>query len=150
MTLVENTPTTTTRRGGVTGAGFQPGVSGNPGGRPKGLARRVRELVGDDGHEIIEFMFETMNNHKVRMADRLEAAAWLADRGFGKAELAINLEVGHPGLDLRKLSTSDLEALVGIVERAGLSAPDVLDSGELRLAPVPELGVTRSSPRRSV
>jgi hypothetical protein len=31
-----------------------PGVSGNPGGCPKGLSRRVRELVGDDGEAIAE------------------------------------------------------------------------------------------------
>ena len=51
MTIVENN-VETTRHGGVTGAGFTPGMSGNPGGCPKGLARRVRELVGDDGHAI--------------------------------------------------------------------------------------------------
>jgi hypothetical protein len=33
--------------GGITGKGFMPGRSGNPGGRPKGLARATRELVGD-------------------------------------------------------------------------------------------------------
>src|SRR5262245_40764721 len=85
MSLVEINKGTT-RAGGVTGRGFLPGQSGNPGGRPRGLARRVRELVGEDGHEIVDFMFETMNNQKVRMADRLEAAAWLADRGFGETQ----------------------------------------------------------------
>ena len=46
--------------GGVTGRGFQPGQSGNPGGRPDGLSRRVRELAGDDGHEIADFIFSAM------------------------------------------------------------------------------------------
>lgn len=35
--------------GGVTGKGFVPGQSGNPGGRPKGFARRVKEEFGHDG-----------------------------------------------------------------------------------------------------
>jgi hypothetical protein len=35
-----------------------PGQSGNPGGRPRGLARRVRELVGDDGELILQFMVD--------------------------------------------------------------------------------------------
>jgi hypothetical protein len=62
-----------------------PGQSGNPGGRPRGLARRVRELVGDDGDEIVRFMFETVTNSNARMADRIEAARWLGDRGFGRS-----------------------------------------------------------------
>ena len=31
------------------GRPFRPGQSGNPGGRPKGLSRATRELVGEDG-----------------------------------------------------------------------------------------------------
>lgn len=74
----------TTQRGGITRRGFQPGMSGNPGGRPKGLSRRVRELVGDEGHVIAEFMLEVMNDETARNADRIEAGKWLADRGFGR------------------------------------------------------------------
>ena len=59
MTVVE-IKSETTRRGGVTGAGFVPGVSGNPGGRPKGLARTVREMVGEDGSLVAEFMLSVM------------------------------------------------------------------------------------------
>ena len=84
MTAVENT-SETTRLGGVTGAGFLPGHSGNPGGRPRGLARRVRELVGDNGELILEFMVDVLGDETARTADRLQAAKWLADRGFGKA-----------------------------------------------------------------
>jgi hypothetical protein len=73
-----------TTAGGITGRGFAPGRSGNPGGRPKGLTRRVRELVGDDGTAIAEFMYSVMADEGARTADRLEAARWLADRGFGK------------------------------------------------------------------
>jgi hypothetical protein len=35
------------QRGGVTGKGFLPGRSGNPGGRSKGLAYSVRNLVAE-------------------------------------------------------------------------------------------------------
>jgi len=69
--------------GGVTGRGFQPGQSGNPGGRPEGLSRRVRELVGDDGHEIADFIFSAMADEGARNADRIDAAKWLADRASG-------------------------------------------------------------------
>ena len=72
----------TTRPGGTTGSGFVRGQSGNPGGRPKGLSRRVRELVGDDGEAIAVYMLSVMRDEKARTADRLEAAKWLADRGL--------------------------------------------------------------------
>ena len=46
-----------------------PGVSGNHVGRPKGLSRRVRELVGDDGHAIAEGMFAVLSDETQRTAD---------------------------------------------------------------------------------
>jgi Family of unknown function (DUF5681) len=88
MGPVENPPATTPH-GGVTGAGFLPGQSGNPGGRPKGLARRVRELVGENGELILQFMVQVLGDERARTADRLEAARWLADRGFGKSVQAV-------------------------------------------------------------
>lgn len=95
-TAVQNNAGTTL--GGVTGRGFVPGISGNPGGRPKGLTRRVRELVGDDGTAIAEFMHAVMVDEAERTTDRLEAARWLADRGFGRSpqdvELALKAQEG--------------------------------------------------------
>jgi hypothetical protein len=88
MTVVENNGRAT-RPGGVTGEGFCPGKSGNPGGRPKGLRRRVQELVGPDGEAIVAYMVEIMQNPAERTRDRMDAARWLADRGFGKATPAV-------------------------------------------------------------
>jgi hypothetical protein len=122
MSMVENNAETT-RLGGVTGAGFVPGVSGNPGGRPRGLTRRVRELVGDDGYEIARFMYEVMSNEKARTADRLDAARWLADRGFGRSVQPMDLDVSEtPALDLKTMSTEDLTTVLEILDR---SAPEV-------------------------
>jgi hypothetical protein len=92
MSVVQSRPKTT-QRGGVTGKGFTPGVSGNPGGRPKGLSRRVRELVGEDGGAIAEYMLSVMENERARTADRIEAAKWLADRGFGRATIVVDAGV---------------------------------------------------------
>ena len=67
------------------GSGRWPkGISGNPGGRPKGLARYVRELVGDDGRRIADFTLGVLEDDTERTETRMQAATWLADRGFGK------------------------------------------------------------------
>jgi hypothetical protein len=67
---------------------FQPGRSGNPGGRPKGLAAKVRELYPVE--ELVESFVavargETVAGTKPKLRDVLEARKWLADRGWGKA-----------------------------------------------------------------
>jgi len=79
------------------------GVSGNKGGRPKGLAALVRENT-DDGSELVEKMLSILRgemkveksyidkdggehivNESPSHRDRIAACQWLSDRGFGKA-----------------------------------------------------------------
>jgi len=134
MSAVQKRPETT-RLGGVTGHGFKPGQSGNPGGRPKGLSRRVRELVGDDGHEIADFMFSVMADERARNADRIDAAKWLADRGFGRA--AIIVDAGVTPEDLlreyfKKLSLEDLETIQMILEKHSPDVDQLREARELR------------------
>src|SRR3712207_1629766 len=78
----ENKPEKAPRR--VVGRPFGKGVSGNPGGRPKGLAARVRTATGD-GEEIVDLMLSVLRDKRASNRDRIDAAKWLADRGFGRA-----------------------------------------------------------------
>jgi len=64
---------------------FAPGQSGNPGGRPKGLQRATRELVGDDGISLAKFWVAMMENGEVPWNTRMAASMALAERGWGKA-----------------------------------------------------------------
>ena len=48
-----------------------PGQSGNPGGRPKGLARATRELVGEDGMALAELWWSIAQDPMRRDSDRL-------------------------------------------------------------------------------
>jgi uncharacterized protein DUF5681 len=75
---------------------FKPGQSGNPGGRSKGFATKIKELCGDDYEKIAEGLFaiafgtaaarskffgETVN---VTTKDRIAAAIALRDSGPGR------------------------------------------------------------------
>lgn len=65
------------------------GASPNPGGRPKGLAALVRSQTME-GAELVAFYLAIMRGTKridkraPPLALRMDAAAWLADRAFGK------------------------------------------------------------------
>lgn len=101
-----------TRPGGITGRGFMPGRSGNPKGsthRQKGLAALVRRST-KQGKELVGFMVDVARGKFIKISvttlagtvveverratvrDRMEAVAWLADRGWGKAKEVIQLE----------------------------------------------------------
>jgi hypothetical protein len=65
--------------GGITGKGWLPGQSGNPGGRPKGIAARAREHTD----KAIEVLVDGMNSDDERV--QIAAAKEILDRGYGKA-----------------------------------------------------------------
>jgi len=104
------------------GSGRWPrGVSGNPGGRPQGLAKATRELVGEDGMKLVEFWLSIMEDPMRRDSDRLEASRLLADRGWGKAAVYEPLE-GDP-LDLAAMEQAAEEFRAAVL-RLAPSEPD--------------------------
>jgi len=114
--------------GGITGKGWQPGVSGNPGGRPKGLARFIRDQTMD-GEELATFMLEIFRGEtsEADLRDRIAAATWLADRGFGKPVQAMQHAVEMPqspgaatAAEGWQLDAQDEAELERLVERAAL------------------------------
>jgi hypothetical protein len=77
------------------GRPFQPGEDPrrNTGGRPRGLATRVRAAVVD-GDKLVLFYLrvfrgesEVNGGSPVSLRDRLAAAEWLASRGWGKPRM---------------------------------------------------------------
>ena len=62
---------------------FQPGKSGNPGGRPKQVGR-VKELARVHTEEALTTLAAIMRDEKSPAAARVKAAECLLDRGWGR------------------------------------------------------------------
>jgi hypothetical protein len=84
---------------------FAPGSTGNPGGRPKGVARRVRESCqdeeGNEGGKLVSFLLGIVESGSESTRDRIAAAGMLWDRGWGKAPQLIDVEQTSEGLVVR-------------------------------------------------
>lgn len=116
-----------------------PGYSGNPGGKPKGIERRMRELVEAqikewdgrtlDGWDAMTlFMYKVAmgepppgDNTPITMKDRMAAVQFLFDRVHGKAKIQIESDTtlragGLENLDIDALSSEELDALDAHVE----------------------------------
>lgn len=111
MELAENSVETAR----VVGRPFPPGVSGNPGGRPKAIVARIREQT-NDGAELIDFLVRVVRDETEPTRVRIEAAGELLDRGFGRAPIAAAVELSvtaeHSLMALaRRLSAADMEAV---------------------------------------
>ena len=91
------------RKERVPGRPFMPGQSGNPGGRPKGLEKLAREIVGD-GHDLVQFYRAVFDGQPFRVGkklvyptldQRLEAAMRLEVRGWGKPKQEVVVDEGE-------------------------------------------------------
>ena len=82
---------------------FQPGRSGNPGGKPKAL-QHVQELARSYTKEAIMALAEALDDPKTKVA----AASVLLDRGWGKAVQPLS-DVDGAGLQIviRRMDAED-------------------------------------------
>jgi hypothetical protein len=82
--------------GGITGKGWKAGQSGNPGGRPKGIARQAREAAGGDASKLLQVLLDVAADDSAKASDRIAAARELLDRGWGKAPAYEPVKDGDP------------------------------------------------------
>ena len=73
---------------------FQPGVSGNPGGRPKSL-KAVKKLAQKKSERAIHILAQIMEDETVKPVSRIAAANSILDRGYGKPSQEIKVEGGE-------------------------------------------------------
>jgi hypothetical protein len=100
---------------------FQPGQSGNPGGRRRKSDddRRVEELARSLGEDAIKTLASIMRSTKAPASARSAAAQAVLDRGFGRPLQSIR----HGGegdaapIRFEHLSDFQLEALIKRLER---------------------------------
>ena len=64
---------------------WQPGESGNPGGRPKDAAKAVREKFGGSPSAIVDELWKIGHDETQTGNARVSALRELYDRGWGKA-----------------------------------------------------------------
>ncbi len=62
---------------------FLKGTSGNPAGRPLGFREQIKQSTAD-GNELVEVVLSVLRDQNASNRERMEAATWLADRGYGK------------------------------------------------------------------
>lgn len=105
------------------------GVSGNPGGRPKGAVRQIRFLCQEAAEAVIQEMIELALDPNVRPRDRISAAGIILDRGLGKPTPEMPDDDAEP-LDRRakimKLISPELREHLGFdrPSAASLQLPD--------------------------
>ena len=115
---------------------WRPGQSGNPRGGASlllSLAARIRRASGD-GQELVDFFVSVFRGQPIpvpgrrvpvipRLEHRMHAAAWLADRGWGRARETIEVAGEEPSPAerlrmLRQLSDEERETVRVILQRA--------------------------------
>jgi hypothetical protein len=76
-------------------ARFEPGKSGNPGGRPKTVAV-LRELARSETNANIQVLIAIRDNKRAPFAVRVAAVRELFDRGYGKPKQLIEGDGERP------------------------------------------------------
>lgn len=119
----ENTKPNNGHRGTQNLVPWKPGQTGNPGGRPKGLAGYIRDQTMD-GRELADFLISVMRGEfpplSFRGSERLKACEMLLNRGFGQQPLIEGDPNIKPVLDLAKLTPQELDFIENV--RLGLIA----------------------------
>lgn len=88
--------------------GFTKGISGNPGGRPKGY-REVEAIARDHTELAMNTLAEICKNKKQPAGARVSAASTLLDRGWGRAPQNVTVD---GTVNVRELDDTGLDQVI--------------------------------------
>ena len=94
----------------------------NSGGKPltsiKNLAQYARSAT-NDGKELVDFMVDVLRgNERVTTNHKIQAVAWLADRGWGKPIQQVDIEAHTTHtIDLSEYSAEQLAGIIDLADK---------------------------------
>ena len=75
----------------VVGRPFQPGESGNPGGRPT-MTPEVREILRAATVDAAKLLVDTINDETAQLSLRIKCAEVVFDRVYGRPQQAVEVD----------------------------------------------------------
>jgi hypothetical protein len=92
--------TTEKQRGGVTGRGFLPGQSGNPGGRPRSEKKLLERMYGENGEQLYRDLDVIRLSPKTHPKLKVQIARFLIERLHGRPQTRVEVEGGASLVEL--------------------------------------------------
>lgn len=92
--------TTAKQRGGVTGKGFMPGVSGNPGGRPRSERALLEKMYGEDGAAVYQRLEVLRKDPDTSARLKAQIDFFIIERLHGRVQQRIEVEGGASLVEL--------------------------------------------------
>ncbi len=99
-TTADTLRTTAKQRGGVTGKGFMPGISGNPGGRPRSERALLQTLHGEDGAAVYQRLEELRKQAGTPAKLKAQIDFFIIERLHGRAQQRVEVEGGASLVEL--------------------------------------------------
>ncbi len=106
---------------------WKPGQSGNPGGRPKSFASKIRDETKGLEKQIQRMIEFSLGMHGATVQNQIDATKWIADRSHGKAvETSVMVEADARELEEPlQIATESLEALARAISEPIALVPDL-------------------------
>jgi hypothetical protein len=101
--------TTTKQRGGVTGRGFLPGQSGNPGGRPRSERKVLEARYGEAGEKLYAELHALLADRNTPPKLKAHILCFLIERLHGRAQQRVEVDAGLSILEVLAAASARVE-----------------------------------------